>query len=125
MAKLGKALMSLFLDKQAREALENKAPFRAPPPQPPLTQAQAQAQAQDIAEPHPSREELNARLDTAAEVRANRAASPNRQRLIEDALRVRANKAKILEDLPQEQRLKLQAMARMTFLKVKDGGNGG
>ena len=120
MAKLGKTLMSLFLDKRAREAIEAQGKTRAKTPATPPTPAPAAPPP--TPEPHPSREELNARLEQAADASAKRAASPGRQQLIQQALKVRAAKAKMLDELPQEQRLKLQAMAQMSFLKAKSGG---
>lgn len=117
MAKLGKALMSLLLDKKARNALEAKAAVkqahqqqrtveRAPPPQ--------AAPAR-----HPSRDEINARLDKAQQASLTRTAAPGRQQLIQQAMQVRANKAKMLDELPEEQRLKLKAMAMMSFMKAR------
>jgi len=34
-------------------------------------------------------------------------------------MQVRATKAKMLDDLPEEQRLKLKAMAMMSFMKAR------
>jgi len=133
MAKLGKALMSLLLDKRAREKLAARkaAPQRAPAPGTD-DGAEAGAEAQPAPPspprhadaPHPSREELYARLNDAAQASDRRAASPDRQRLIQDALKVRAQQAKKLDELPREQRLKLQAMAQLSFLKARGDGGG-
>lgn len=114
MAKFGKALMSLLLDKKAREALEAKGAA-----QPVTQQAPAPVHAPD---PHPSREELGARLDAAQQASDNRVNTPDRQRLIQDALKVRADKAKMLDDLPEEQRRRLKAMAMMSFMRARPGG---
>lgn len=122
MAKLGKALMSLFLDKKARDALEAKATRPQRPPQAPNTAPNTapttppQAQAA-----HPSREEIYDRLEQAQQASTQRSATPGRKQLIQDALKVRANKAKMLEDLPEEQRRRLKAMAMMSFMKARPG----
>jgi len=123
MAKLGKALMSLLLDKKAREALEAKAAAPRPATQHvPQTPPQQPGQAAPAQAPHPSQEEIYARLDEAQQASTNRANTPDRQRLIQEALKVRANKAKMLEELPEEQRRRLQAMAMMSFMKSRPEG---
>ena len=120
MAKFGKALMSLLLDKKARDALEAKAA---------ATQAYQQQRTATRERPqrpaparHPSQDEINARLDKAQQASVTRAGTPGRQQLIQQAMQVRANKAKMLDDLPEEQRLKLKAMAMMSFMKSRPGG---
>ena len=120
MAKLGKALMSLLLDKKARAALEAKATRSQQPQQP--QQAQRQAAPRVPEPPHPSQDEIIARLDDAQKSSTSRAATPDRRKLIEEAQRVRADKAKMLDDLPEEQKRKLQAMAMMSFMKSRPGG---
>lgn len=120
---LGGAVMSLFLDKRARETLKaakGAQPVGEQPATPQAPQA-PQATAAPTA-PHPTREEINARLDEAVERRAQRANTPDRQALIEDALRIHADKSKILDDLPEEQKQKLKAMAMMALLKPGSGG---
>ena len=117
--KLGDAVKSLFLDKRARAALDAAKARDAAAPlgtgQPQTTQPAAET-------PHPSQDEINARLDEASQRRTQRAGTPDRQALIEDALRIHADKAKILDDLPEEQKQKLKAMAMMTLMK--SGGSG-
>lgn len=124
MAKFGKALMSLLLDKKARDALEAKSA---------ATQAYQQQRTTTRERPqrapparHPSQDEINARLDEAHKASVTRAGArsgtPGRQQLIQQAMQVRANKAKMLDDLPEEQRLKLKAMAMMSFMKSRPGG---
>ncbi len=117
MAKLGKALMSLFLDKKARAALEAKASASARAVH--AGTVPASAPARTPPPPHPSQEEIIARLDDAQQSRTARAGTPSRQQLIEDAKKVRAQKAKMLDELPEEQRRKLQAMAMMSFMKSR------
>ncbi|HEY9163558.1 MAG TPA: hypothetical protein VIN57_03020 [Magnetovibrio sp.] len=115
MAKLGKALLSLLLDKKARAALEAQA--AAPRPQSPPVPIKASPTPQ----PHPSPEEIYSRLDQAQQASVQRAASPDRRQLIQEALKVRANKAKMLEDLPDGQQRKLKALAMMSLLKARSG----
>lgn len=123
MAKLGNALMSLLLDKQARENIKQRpvAPNKAA-----LNKAQAQAYAQaqpsqpqahvqDQDQAHPSQEEINARLEQSSQTVEQRRNSPERQKLIEEAQRVRASKMSVLDDLSEEQKLKLQALAMKSF----------
>lgn len=115
MAKLGKALLSLLLDKKARAALEAQA--AAPRPQsPPASQ-----QVRQPPPSHPSQEEIYSRLDQAQQASTQRAASPDRRQLIQEALKVRANKAKMLEDLPDGQQRRLKALAMMSLLKAHSG----
>lgn len=118
MAKLGKALLSLLLDKKARAALEAQAPA------PRQGQARPQEQARPAAapqQPHPTQEELYARLEQAQQASVQRAHSPDRRQLIQEALKVRANKAKMLEDLPDGQQRKLKALAMASLLKARSG----
>jgi len=118
MAKLGKALMSLLLDKKAREALEAKAaaPARA---QEQRTQEQRGQEQRGPQTPHPSQDEIYARLEQAQQASQNRVNSPSRQQLIDEARRVRTEKAKMLDDLPEDQRRRLKAMAMMSFMKMR------
>lgn len=118
MAKLGKALLSLLLDKKARAALEAQTSV------PRQAQVQAQRQARPAAapqQPHPTQEEIYARLDQAQQASVQRAHSPDRRQLIQEALKVRANKAKMLDDLPDGQQRKLKALAMMSLLKARTG----
>lgn len=126
MAKLGKALLSLLLDEKARAALKDRAEApkapRSPKPAAPLPAAPLPA-APDAA--HPSREELFARLEEAQQ-NAGRTRSPERQKLIQEAMRVRAAKeADVLADLTPEQKRKLQMLAAMSMLgaRPRKGGN--
>jgi len=122
MAKLGKAFMSLFLDKKARDALEAKAALPKRQQQAPQSPANPSPPPAPQPTPHPSQEEIYARLDEAQQAKTQRSATPDRQQLIQNALQVRAKKAKMLEDLPPEQRQKLQALAMMSFMKSRPGG---
>ena len=134
MAKLGKTLISLFLDKKARAALEAKAALRQHPQSsrhppdlppastPPGTSPGTSPGAQIARQPAPTRDEINARLLEAEQAVSGRMKTPDRQNLIDQALKVRANKAKMLEELPEEQRRRLQALAMMSFMKSRPNG---
>ena len=122
MAKLGKALMSLLLDKKAREALDAKAAAKAATRHAPHPSAPSATQAPQRAEPAPTQEQINARLHEAQQAASGRVNTPDRRQLIQNAMKVRANKAKMLEDLPEEQRRKLQALAMMSFMKARPKG---
>ena len=121
MAKLGKALLSLLLDKKAREALEAKttaakaAPRPSSPPSSPV-------QAPKVAEPPLTQDLINARLNDASMAASGRVATPDRRQLIQNALKVRNHKAKMLEDLPEHQRRRLQALAMVSFMKARPKG---
>jgi len=108
MSKIGKAFLSLILDKKAREALKIAAQQPKPTPAP-----------RNFVPPQPS---LNKQLHTkleAAQSRPRPNAAPNRQQLIQNAMRVRSSKQDVLQELSQEQRLKLQVMA-MKAMMPKD-----
>jgi hypothetical protein len=126
MAKLGKTLMSLFLDKKARAALEAKAALKQLPqsahPAANMPPNVAPGTGLGVRQPTPTREEINARLLEAEQAVSGRINTPDRQQLINQALKVRANKAKMLEELPEEQRRRLQALALMSFMKSRPDG---
>lgn len=113
MAKLGNAFKSLFLDKKARESLKNR------PQQPAAPQMRA---AQALKDPHPTPEEIHARLEEVDQAVGSKK-SPDRQQLIKDALKIRSAKASVLEDLSDEQRNKLHDLAVRSLLgAVREGG---
>jgi len=120
MSKIGKAFMSLILDKKAIETMEvaahQKASAKAAAPpglQPPLHAPFPPARQPSV------KEQLDAKLD-AVQNRPERGVSPTRQQLIQDALRMRANKQQeVLEDLTDEQRLKLQVLAMRAMMPPK------
>ena len=121
MAKLGKTLMSLLLDKKARAALETKAALKQQ--NHPSTLSPTLSPGAPIArQPAPTRDEINARLLEAEQAMSGRIKTPDRQHLINQALKVRANKAKMLEELPEEQRRRLQALAMASFMKTRPNG---
>jgi len=116
MSKIGKALLSLILDKKARDALDVAA-------QQPKTALTPQPTAQPTAPPQPQpslNEQLHAKL-TAAQSQPRSNLAPNRQQLIQNAMRVRSTKQDVLQELSQEQRLKLQVMAMKAMLPKNQG----
>lgn len=132
MAKFGNAFMSLFLDKRARESLK-AAKAAQPVAAQPAAQSTTQSATQSAAAapgaapqtpqtpPHPTQDEINARLEEAVEARARNAASPDRRALIDQARQIHADKSKLLDDLPEEQQRKLKAMALMALMKPPGG----
>lgn len=118
MAKFGNAFMSLFLDKRARESLKA---VKTGQPAAAQSATQSPVAAAPQTPPHPTQDEINARLDEAVEARARNAASPDRRALIEQARQIHADKSKILDDLPEEQQRKLKAMALMALMKPPGG----
>ena len=115
MSKLGKAMMSLFLDKRAREVLgnaqsaPNTQPRRQPVPRGPEHQSQKEIKQQ-----------LDSKIDEIHS-KPQKTTSLSRQELIAQAQRVRAQKQDVLADLTQEQRLKLQVMAMKAMMPPKPG----
>ena len=115
MATFGNAFKSLFLDKKARDSLQNR------PQQPLAPQPRALKPAPDR---HPSPEEIHARLEEVDQAVGNKK-SPDRQQLIKEALKIRAAKADVLENLSDEQRNKLHDLAVRSLLSaVREGGDG-
>jgi len=117
MSKIGKAFMSLLLDKKAREALENAAARPKSAPQPASHPASHPAAAPQQ-RPEPSQASIKAQLDATLDGIQNRpqnapgqTASPTRQQLIQAARRVHAARQDVLDDLSAEQKMKLQVMA--------------
>lgn len=105
--------MSLFLDKRARTALEqNKTvPEASPSPQRVPRQAHHQTQAE-------IKQQLDGKIDEIHN-RPAKKASLTRQELIAEAQRVRAAKQTVLDELSEEQRLKLQVMAMKAMMPNK------
>ncbi len=123
MSKFSKAFMSLFLDQKARDAMELarhrktvlEEGAKTQPGTPPTSQpAPEDLPREDI------KEQLDAKLDEVQN-RAERTGSPSRQALIQNAMRVRAQKQDVLSDLSDEQRLKLQVLALKAMMPPKPG----
>ncbi|MBL4691704.1 MAG: hypothetical protein JKY92_00015 [Magnetovibrio sp.] len=122
MAKLSKAFISLILDKKAREALKNRPQAPTPSakagPNTALNLGAGRPPEPVHAKPvdtHPSPQAIRDRLDQAEqEMEKNR--SPERLQLIQSALKIRHEQSKLLEQLSDEQREKLQSLAVKSFL---------
>jgi len=110
MAKFGGAFMALFLDKKARTNLKNKPTQsqNAAPHTPPAPQRVENA-------PQVTPEGLRDRL-VEAEQEMEQKRSPDRLELIKNAMKIRNEQTKILDQLSKEQRQKLQDIAVNSFL---------
>ncbi len=76
------------------------------------------AAAEPPPRPKMTRQDLNARLDVKLEDFRRQAADPaarERRQLIQNALKIHSAKSKILENLSDEERQKLHAMAMAAF----------
>jgi len=115
MVKLGAAFISLFLDKKARESRKNK-------PQHPISSGRAKNEAPSVEPPHPSPEDIYARLEQSEQAMGQNK-SPERQQLIQKALRIRAAQATVLDDLSDEQKNKLHDLAVQSLLAAVRAGD--
>ncbi len=103
---LSKALTSVFLDKNARRTMEVK------------RRRHSLAAAEPAPRPETPRQDLNARLDAKLEDFRRQAANPatrERRELIQNAIKIHGAKSKIFENLSDEERQKLHAMAMTVF----------
>jgi len=112
---LKRALLSIFIDKNARDKLEAieavKRGERVPAPA-------ALPAADDIDDDDDILPETLVRQaieSASAELDRKKNLPPGRAALIEQALAIHDNKSKLLDDLPDEQREKLIVMAMQTF----------
>ena len=115
MSKFGKAMMSLFLDKRAREVMELSKTTPGAQPRPRRVERGLE---------HQTQKELKQKLDDKIDEIHNKpqkTASLSRQELIAQAQRVRAQKQEVLADLSPEQRMKLQVMAMKAMMPPKPG----
>lgn len=105
---VSKALTSVFLDKKARRTMEVKRRVDSlPAAEPTATPA-----------PEMTRQDLNAQLDAKLEGFRRQAADPatrERRELIQNAMKIHSAKSKIFENLSDEERQKLHAMAMAAF----------
>ena len=110
---VSKALLSVVMDKNARDRLETqkerKPARKAPPPAPPKAPSVAPPQA---AETEETRQLIMDSLRAAEqELTEKRDLTPDRQALIQQALDLQRTKAHVLDDLSQEDREKLYVVA--------------
>jgi len=128
------ALLSVFMDKQARDKLQAKnKPNTSPQPQPSSPNNIADLENQMIGgDPleNMNKDEVAAlirdSLDEAereiVSSKAKRAANPDRQALIDQALAIQRSKRHIVDELPPDQREKLMFMALKTLGDPDDSG---
>lgn len=116
---LSRALLSIFIDKSAREKLdaiqEVKRRGKAstvPAPDAPKAPPAAAPDDDDILPETLVRRAID---EAAAELERKKNLPPGRRALIEEALAIQDSKRKILDDLPVEQREKLMFMAMHAF----------
>ncbi len=108
---LSKALTSVFLDKNARRTMEAKRRQRSLPA--------AEPTGEPAPRPETTRQELGALLDARLEDFRHQAANPvarERRELIQNALKIHGAKSRIFENLSDEERHKLHAMAIAAFI---------
>jgi len=130
------ALLSVFMDKRARDKLQAKSkPNASPRPQPQpespanITDLENQMIGNDPLE-NMNKDEVAAlirdSLDEAEREivsnKARRTANPDRQALIDQALAIQRSKRHIVDDLPPDQREKLMFMALKTLGDPDDRG---
>ncbi len=107
---ISKAITSVFLDKDARRTIEEKRRRHS--------LAAAEPAAKPVPRPEPTRQDLNARLDAKLEDFRHQAANPatrERRELIQNAIKIHGAKSNIFENLSDEERHKLHAMAMAAF----------
>ncbi len=116
---VSKALTSVFLDKNARRAMEAKRRRRSLPAAEPAAEPISEPIAGPVPRPETTRQELGALLDARLEDFRHQAANPaarERRELIQNAIKIHAAKSKIFENLSDEERHKLHAMAIAAFI---------
>ena len=118
MSKFSKAVMSLFLDQKARDAMELARHRKTALKGAAQTQSGTTPTTPEDQPQERIKEQLDAKLDEVQK-RTARAGSPSRQELIQNAMRVRAQKQDVLADLSDEQRLKLQVLAMKAMMPPK------
>jgi len=122
---LSRALMSLIMDKNAREkytALQQakrggakKAATAGPPATGPAAPPPADTDDDGDLDILPETLIRRALDEASAELERKKNLPPGRQALIEEALSVHDHQSKLLDDLPKEQREKLVVMAMHAF----------
>lgn len=110
---VSKVLLSVVMDKNARDRLETrkeKKPARkAPPPASPKAPSVAPPQAAETEETHQLI--MDALRAAEQELTEKRDMTPDRQALIQQALDLQRSKAHVLDGLSQEEREKLYVVA--------------
>lgn len=110
---LKRALLSIFIDKNARDKLDAlEAVKRGKTPPAPDTPPPATAEDDDILPETLVRQAIDS---ASQELERKKNLPPGRAALIEQALAIHDDKSQLLNDLPEEQREKLIVMAMHTF----------
>ncbi len=110
---VSKVLLSVVMDKNARDRLETrkkrKPARKAPPPASPKAPSVAPPQAAETEETHQLI--MDALRAAEQELTEKRDMTPDRQALIQQALDLQRSKAHVLDGLSQEEREKLYVVA--------------
>lgn len=119
-----RALLSIFMDKSARQKLdalnEVKAGKKKPGAKKPAPKAQKPAALADDILPESLIQQAIGQAE--AELDRKKRLPPDRQALIEQALSIHDEQSQILDDLPPDQREKLMVMALHAFGELDDKG---
>lgn len=119
-----RALLSIFMDKSARQKLdainEVKAGKKKPSSQKTDQEPQKTSDLADDVLPESLIQQAIGQAE--AELDRKKRLPPNRQALIEQALSIHDQQSKILDELPPEQREKLMVMALHAFGELNDKG---
>lgn len=124
------ALLSVFMDKQARQnlkAVRDAKAGRAPKKEKIASAGNTSGEIAAATDTDPIgsmgqdevtaliRESLSAAEQEISDKKVKRAANPGRQALIDEALAIHSSKKHIVDDLPEEQRQKLIFMAQQAL----------
>jgi len=112
---LKRALLSIFIDKNARDKLEAIEAVKRGEPIPTPAAPPAAADLDDDDDILPETLVRQAIDSASAELDRKKNLPPGRAALIEQALAIHDDKSKLLDDLPDEQKEKLIVMAMQTF----------
>ncbi len=112
-----RALLSIFIDKNARKKLDEIQAAKNSKSDKGITPAKAvkETTSDDGLDVLPETLVQQAIESASAELERKKNLPPGRQALIEQALSIHDQKTKLLEDLPEEQREKLVVMAMHAF----------
>lgn len=119
-----RALLSIFMDKSARQKLdainEVKAGKKKPQTQKPNPKSKKASDPADDVLPESLIQQAIGQAE--AELDRKKRLPPDRQALIEQALSIHDEQSQILDDLPPDQREKLMVMALHAFGELDDKG---
>lgn len=119
-----RALLSVFMDKSARQKLdainEVKAGKKKPRQQKPTSKSKKTSDPADDVLPESLIQQAIGQAED--ELDRKKRLPPDRQALIEQALSIHDQQSKILDELPKDQREKLMVMALHAFGELNDKG---